>query len=47
MLEAATYKYKQAIWDLIINDTNLKMAYTSKLTQQQKLTNSTLVKLLQ
>ena len=33
-LEAATNKYKQDISDLIINDTNLKMAYTSKLTQQ-------------
>ena len=44
-LEAAADKYERAIVDLIINDTNLKMAYTSKLTQQQKLTNSILVKL--
>ena len=44
-LEAAADKYEQAISDLIINDTNLKMAYISKLTQQLKLTDSTLVKL--
>ena len=44
-LEAATNKYEQAISDLIITDVNLKMAYTSKLTQQLKLTDSTLVKL--
>ena len=42
-LEAAADKYEQAIVDLIINDTNLKMAYTSKLTQQQTLTDAMLV----
>ena len=44
-LEAAADKYERAIVDLIINDTNLKMVYTSKLIQQLKLTDSTLVKL--
>ena len=44
-LEAATNKYEQAISDLIITDVNLKMAYTSKLTQQQKLTDPILVQL--
>ena len=33
-LEAAANKYEQAISDLIITDVNLKMSYTSKLTQQ-------------
>ena len=44
-LEAATNKYEQAISDLIVTDTNLKMAYTSKLTQQQRLTDPILVQL--
>ena len=44
-LEAATNKYKQAISDLIVNDTNLKMAYTSKLIQQLRLTDPILVQL--
>ena len=47
-LEAATNKYEQAISDLLITekmDVNLKMAYTNKLTQQQKLTDPILVQL--
>ena len=44
-LEAATKKYEQAISDLVVNDTNLKMAYTSKLIQQLRLTDPILVQL--
>ena len=44
-LEAATNKHEQAISDLNVSDINLKMAYTSKLTQQQRLTDPILVQL--
>ena len=47
-LQFATNKYKQAIEDLLISqkmDVNLRMAYTNKLIQQQKLTDPVLVQL--
>ena len=44
-LEAATNKYKQAISNLIVDDTDLRMAYTNKLIQQLTLTDPILVQL--
>ena len=44
-LKAATNKYDQAISNIIVNDTNLKMAYTNKLIQQLTLTDPILVEL--
>ena len=47
-LQSVTNEYEQAISDLLMTekmDVNLKMAYTKKLTQQQKLTDLTLVQL--
>ena len=44
-LEAASNKHERAISDLIVSDINLKMAYTSKLTQQQRLTDPILAQL--
>ena len=47
-LQSAANKYEQAIEDLLISekmDVNLRMAYTNKLIQQQKLTDPVLVQL--